>query len=206
MNTYNFSINLGPMADLAKSDFVMSNFDVSDSVMFDCAVSDFVMCDYAVSDFIMCDFVKPDCARSDLVKPESGRFLLGGCVEDLRPPSGVSWCTSERAERRRAAYANDTPALRFRATSLATIYCDVSLGMLLPAKPVCARSDLVKPVCARSDLVKPESGRLLFWGCVEDLRPPSGVCWCTSERTESKCDAYAIDTSALRFLSFGLRI
>ena len=82
MNTYNFSINLGPMADLAKSDFVMSNLDVSDRVM----------CGYAVS-----DFAKPDCARSDLAKPESGRLLFWGCVEDLRPPSGVYLKAGERS-------------------------------------------------------------------------------------------------------------
>ena len=152
---------------------------------------------------------------SGISKPESGRILFGGCVEDLRPPSGVCWCTSRRAECDCNAYAIDTPALRFRATSLS----DVSLGMLLSAKPGFVMTDNAKPGFVMSDHVKPnhvisdyakldlvisdnakpESGRLLFGGCVEDLRPPSGVCWCTSRRVECRRDAYAIDTPALRF-------
>ena len=62
-----------------------------------------------------------------------------------------------------------------------------------------AMADLAKPGAVMIDLAKPESGRLLFWEHVGAFRPPSGAGFCTSERAERGCDAYAIDWSALRF-------
>ena len=67
------------------------------------------------------------------------------------------------------------------------------------AKPGAVMIDLAKPGAVMIDLAKPESGRLLFWERVGAFRPPSGAGFCTSERAERGCGAYAIDWSALRF-------
>ena len=53
----------------------------------------------------------------DFVKPESGGFVFVERREALCPPSGVSLCTSGRAECGCDAYAIDRYALRFRETS-----------------------------------------------------------------------------------------
>ena len=54
----------------------------------------------------------------DFAKPKSGGFVFVDRVGALCVPSGVSLCTSERIGRQCVAYAIDSPALRFRGTSL----------------------------------------------------------------------------------------
>ena len=90
------------MSDLAKPRLVMNDF----------AKPELVMNDFAKPWLVMSDFVKPELVMSDFVKPESGRFCFMLRVIALCPPSGVCWCTSERAECRCGAYTIDTPALR----------------------------------------------------------------------------------------------
>ena len=216
------------------------------------------MNDFAKPWPVMSDFVKPELVMSDFAKPKSGRFCFMLRVIALCPPSGVCWCTSERAEYWSDAYTIDTPALRFRRTSrlkscrasrlmscwasrimscwtsrlkscwtsrlmscwtsrlkscwtsrlkscrasrlrfrrtsLASLCCDHSFARILSVKPEVSSGRFLH--------AKPESGRFLFMGRVEDVYPPSGVCWCTSERTECWSDAYTIDTPAFRFLFF----
>ena len=69
-------------------------------------------------------------------------------------------------------------------------------------KPELVMNDFAKPKLVMHDFAKPKSGRFCFMLRVIALCPPSGVCWCTSERTECWSDAYTIDTPALRFLFF----
>jgi hypothetical protein len=54
----------------------------------------------------------------DFAKPKSGGFVFVDRVGALCVPSGVNLCTSERIGRQCVAYAIDSPALRFRGTSL----------------------------------------------------------------------------------------
>jgi hypothetical protein len=53
----------------------------------------------------------------DLAIPESGGFVFVERVGALCLPSGMNLCTSERIGCQCVAYANDAPALRFRASS-----------------------------------------------------------------------------------------
>ena len=69
-------------------------------------------------------------------------------------------------------------------------------------KPELVMNDFAKPKLVMHDFAKPKSGRFCCMLRVIALCPPSGVCWCTSERTECRSDAYTIDTPALRFLFF----
>ena len=174
---------------------------------------------------------KPDVvpARVLSAKPESGRLCVICCVGTLCPPSGACLCTSERINWQCSAYTIDSPALRFRGSSLASIRHDVSSErfrgslphcicrevspvrsapmvtkmMLLSAKPdvVPVRVLTAKPDVApvRVLTAKPESGRLCVICCVGTLCPPSGACLCTSERINWQCSAYTIDVPALRF-------
>ena len=188
------------MSDLVKPRLVMNDF----------VKPWLVMNDFAKPRLFMNDFAKPELVMNDFAKPKSGRFCFMLRVIALCPPSGVCWCTSERAEYWSDAYTIDTPALRFRRTSrlkscrasrlrfrrtsLGSLCCDHSFARILSAKPEVSSGRFLH--------AKPESGRFCLMLRVIALCPPSGVCWCTSERAECWCGAYTIDTPALRLLFF----
>ena len=58
----------------------------------------------------------------DFAKPKSGGFVFVDRVGALCVPSGVNLCTSERIGRQCVACVIDAPALRFRGTSLVTLF------------------------------------------------------------------------------------
>ena len=82
--------------------------------------------------FVMIGLAKPartaraEAAMNDLAKPESGRILFLDAVEASSPPSGACLCTSEQIMWPYGAYTIDSPALRFRGSSLTSLRYDVS--------------------------------------------------------------------------------